>query len=49
MKQQATRNTDLIREQQRRQLRRELLIAIPMLLAAAGTVGYAVAGLLGVV
>lgn len=49
MKPQATRNTDLIREQQRRAYRRELTVAIPVLILAAGTIGYAIAGLLGVV
>ena len=50
MRQQATRNADLIRAQRQRQARREMLVAIlagvPIITIFAFVFGYAVAGLL---
>ncbi|QKE22872.1 hypothetical protein 8P_046 [Pseudomonas phage 8P] len=46
MRKQATRNADLIAAQKKRQARRELLIAIPVLIAFAFTFAYAIVGFL---
>lgn len=45
MRQQATRNADLIREQKKRQARREMLVAIPVITIFAFIAAYAVVGL----
>lgn len=46
MRSQATRNTDLVAAQIKRQKRRERLIAIPVLIAFAFTFAYAIVGLI---